>query len=497
MLKWLIRLLFAMSVSSISVQGQEPLLQVSRVDTGTSLSQALLHGSLVGPDQMDIVVVDVPGRGKPRQARVFPVRQQRIATAASTAFRLDQRVAALDIARINDKDVLAALTPGGVFVIDPVDGAMQNLMSVSTMVRGTGERQVLLQDFLQDLNMDGRSDLLVQGFSSMQVAIQQEDGTFAPVSHLPITPIMNVWSEHSVSYRSPRMYVKDVDADGQLELMVWMRDHFLMFRQHESGMFALTPQRIEPAVPIAFDDVEEMSVGMREENQAEFAGRLLHDVTDYDGDGIADLVTMVVKSLGVFKKQTRYEFYRGHADGYTFRFDSTPATEVASDGIQFEMLETDIDRDGASDIMVSSVEVGIGKILRALLTGSVNFDLGFYRQQGGTFESKPDITREVTITFDFGSGEALYPFTLVADVVGDAQPDLLVQEGEGQLNIFPGRRDERLFERRPIEMEMVMPDEPDQVRLTDLNGDGRDDLLMHLDKNGERSVQVLLTRKVP
>ena len=161
MRKCLTRLLSAIAVFSISVQAQEPLLQVSRVDTGKPLSQALLHGALVGPDQMDIVVVDVPGQGKPRQARIYPVRQQRIATAASTAFLLDQRIAALDIARINNKDVLTALTPGGVFVIDPVDGAMRNLVSVTTMVRGTGERQVLLQDFLQDLNMDGRSDLIL------------------------------------------------------------------------------------------------------------------------------------------------------------------------------------------------------------------------------------------------------------------------------------------------------------------------------------------------
>ena len=44
---------------------------------------------------------------------------------------------------------------------------------------------------------------------------------------------------------------------------------------------------------------------------------------------------------------------------------------------------------------------------------------------------------------------------------------------------------------------MVLPDEPEQVQLTDLNGDGRNDLLMHLDKNGQRSVQVLLTSAGP
>ena len=98
MLKGLMQLMMLIAILGSSAHVGEPLLQVSRVDTGRALTQSLLHGSFGGPDQMEIVVVDVPRRGQSRQARIYPIRQQRIASQASVAFQLDHQVAALDIA---------------------------------------------------------------------------------------------------------------------------------------------------------------------------------------------------------------------------------------------------------------------------------------------------------------------------------------------------------------------------------------------------------------
>ena len=48
-------------------------------------------------------------------------------------------------------------------------------------------------------------------------------------------------------------------------------------------------------------------------------------------------------------------------------FPEQPNTQIRSNGIQFDAQERDFNNDGMTDFIISSVELGFGKIVNALL----------------------------------------------------------------------------------------------------------------------------------
>tara|TARA_B110000503_G_C7173241_1_gene425520 strand:+ start:62 stop:757 length:696 start_codon:yes stop_codon:yes gene_type:complete len=67
---------------------------------------------------------------------------------------------------------------------------------------------------------------------------------------------------------------------------------------------------------------------------------------------------------------------------------------------------------------------------------------------------------------------------LLADADGDGIDDLLVQDGEGRLNIFLSSGDASLFSSSPTIINVRMPSDPELVAVADLNRDGKVDLVM-------------------
>jgi hypothetical protein len=159
------------------------------------------------------------------------------------------------------------------------------------------------------------------------------------------------------------------------------------------------------------------------------------------------------------------------------------------------MKEQDFDSDGQTDMVISTVELGIGKILKALITGSIDIDLHFYKMEDGHYPAKPNLRREITATFSLSSGDMFFPSVLIADVDGDDVSDLLVQEGANLLKIYLGGKDGKLFAKRSVDIEVSMPNEPDLVELADLNSDGKKDIVMRHQAAGEPRKVVIMVSK--
>ena len=82
-------------------------------------------------------------------------------------------------------------------------------------------------------------------------------------------------------------------------------------------------------------------------------------------------------------------------------------------------------------LWVTSVDISLGTVLKALITRAVSLDISIYTIKEGKFSSAPSIRKTISAKFDFSSGDLFVPAVLGADITGDGRKDLLVQKGEG------------------------------------------------------------------
>ena len=335
-------------------------------------------------------------------------------------------------------------------------------------------------DAFRDLNGDGLDDFLMPSFDGYQLAIQQTDGSFAKPITLIAPPIMDMSYNSHPWYQAKNIFFADMDLDTRRDLVFWAEDHFVVYPQLATGAFASTAFTVPSSVLLDYDSFDGMSVRMSNQDQSDKTVRVAYGIEDYNGDGISDLMTMEVKSSGVFRKKTTFALHpgRGDIDRHVV-FSAQPTSGIESNGIQYEMESRDLDGDGDLDLIVSSVELGVGKIIAALLTSSVKIDLGVYMMRDGLYAQKPDATREITATFSLSSGEFWQPAVLIQDANGDGRADLLLQDGE-KFELFLGEASPDLFERKALAIETPMPRDPDLIQTAHINGDGVMDMIMRI-----------------
>ena len=100
--------------------------------------------------------------------------------------------------------------------------------------------------------------------------------------------------------------------------------------------------------------------------------------------------------------------------------------------------------------------------------------------EGGSYPNKPDAPRKIkTVSLGkYGERASIKPSVLIGDVTGDKRPDLLVQKGRKELQVYVGMPGPDLFARRPQKVKVAMPNE-EYTWMVDLDRDGRQDILMH------------------
>ena len=69
--------------------------------------------------------------------------------------------------------------------------------------------------------------------------------------------------------------------------------------------------------------------------------------------------------------------------------------------------------------------------------------------------------------------------------------DLLVQKGLDTLLVYPGQSGAKLFARTPIKLEMDLPKSRDGFVVSDLNRDGRDELILHVERDESSVLSVI------
>lgn len=414
---------------------------------------------------------------------------------ASSRIQLDADVILIDVGNVlpGPLDSLVVMKRDGAYVVDHVSGRLEKLLSFRSIYMNPVEDEMPIVDLVHDINGDDLDDLLVPDFDGYLFFQQVSDGVFAAPIHLNAPAQMDLTYRDFPFYRPREIYLADLNLDGLVDINVWNGDELMTYHQRSDGSFNTVSSTYVLAVKfdaVGLDGVSFELGGAQDQSDA--IAKTLYKMVDLNNDGLVDMVTLAVKSKGVFSKSSIYEIYMGHrsSDG-KIAFDSEPSSIISSDGIQFEMDEKDFDNDGKTDFVISSVEIGLGKILLALITGSITFDLRFYRMVDDQFADHANVTKEISASFSLSTGDVFFPSVLIVDVSGDGRMDLLVQDGFDKIKLYRGIDGKGLFARKAEVVHVDMPNNPERVTITDLNKDNRQDIIIHYDEKHETLSRVV------
>ena len=240
-------------------------------------------------------------------------------------------------------------------------------------------------------------------------------------------------------------------------------------------------------------DERMLSVALVEDTETEVL--TFWGIEDYNGDGAPDITTQRVTSSGVLSKETTYFVHFGtHEDGGT-TFRPAPDATFVSDGIQ-AMDTIDIDGDGIQEFTIITVQVSVGRIIAALITGSVPFDADMYAFTNGSYAEEPSFSRRFRFEFSLRTGSISSPDATFADVTGDGIKDAVLINTDDGLLVHRGTGGATVIAEEGHEVEFTTPHEAVSVEERDFNDDGRDDLLIRTGFGKDpKGVTVLLSRE--
>lgn len=250
-----------------------------------------------------------------------------------------------------------------------------------------------LRPFVQDLDRDGRQDLLLPTLDGIAPFVQEAPGPdgaprFRALERLPVPVATSVGragpgldEEHEGSVSIPPIETADLDGDGRPDLVTVEKKRHGFWLQKPGGGFrepiTVDLQQFEDSTPKAA--VAPGSTLVLGDEQLLQRG-------DVDGNGIPDFVVAHRRKIWTFL---------GSKDGPQFTKARTQA--VADD--TSAMLLVDLDDDKKADLLTFQVQVpSVGALVLAMVR-SLDIDVRAvaYRSEAGGFAALPAWRRTVTL----------------------------------------------------------------------------------------------------
>ncbi len=482
------------------------LFTIHEIETGTADHQTVLTGNLGTGAHLAMVDTNVNGEQRVRLYGFDGDAWSRVLDAP-----LDSGIRFVDVMRGAGHDRLVAYRHGRVDWFDSESGTEHPLAALPTPYRppeGGGIPQI---DITHDVNRDGLDDLVVPDTDGFWVATQLPGGAVSsPVKLGPAEPFLEARAygdrrtyrgtgitPENMPWYLERMHELDYDRDGKSDLAFWNGNRFDIHYQNETGGFHTTPDAFEIDVPFDFDGAYALAFQIGDANPASMVlglGRrnehkVLKGFRDLDSDGVADLITLTLSGRSPLRFLGRFEVHFGRpAPGRTIfspSHDTTidaPARSAGGEPWGYASHRfLDFDGDGDIDAALSGVDTRTGGMLRAIAGNAVSIDLALFRLRDRTYPDQPDSARRVASAFrPLSRRGPLFPAVLLGDVSGDGQMDLLIGDRWNRLSVFLATSGRDPFAAPPIKVSVDMPAAGDRnVRLADLDGNGRQDVILH------------------
>ncbi|MCA8923600.1 MAG: VCBS repeat-containing protein [Planctomycetes bacterium] len=338
--------------------------------------------------------------------------------------------------------------------------------------------EVRRKEILRDLDQDGLPDLLVPRRDGFHVLRNLGAEGFAAPETLAAPPkaILHpgrpqLSSQLFAQYWFANPNLLQFDGEGSLELVLAREGQLSVFGAPTPGALPLSAQGTY-TVP----DQKRFSFNVENPFELDFTMPLR--LLDVNGDGRLD-----VASTHVGQGTTRLFLNQGDPQ----QAFSTPALTLRAKGVTLIAFFRDLDGDGRPDLILPRLDkIGMWSIVKAFLSRSVPIEVLFFyqRAEGDPFPAEPDLVRELEIPISINSqseGMRLGSTVIASlgDFDGDGQQDVLIRTESDALEILRGH--DRTFSESADHVQPI-PD-VDAYRfcvseVLDLDGDGRDDVLL-------------------
>lgn len=243
------------------------------------------------------------------------------------------------------------------------------------------------------------------------------------------------------------------------------------WRPHWAALLAMAREPIPVLLPVTIH-----IPGLGPKNKGETF--LVLAMGDMDGNGTLDVLhAKSIDDSDAFSQKNQLRWYPGHLNGGQLSYAENPQLFFTEGPAFAELVRPRTAATERPALFVATMEVNMVAVVRALTTKSVSIEAFLYQWDGDRIAVPAAAQTVLTFGVDIASQKR--PMLLLADLTGNGQRQFLFNLRPDRLVAFPAEKGIPRWSGAPLATGPVeLPQRREWVTVADLDGDGREELLL-------------------